>query len=105
MDYTLRHERLDAYALAREVARTLRATRFPRGDSDLQNQARRAADSVCLNLAEGCYRDGKDRLQHFRIAAGSAAEACAVLDLLDLQGAPELQARLRRVVAMLCKLR
>jgi hypothetical protein len=36
---------------------------------------------------------------------GSAAEACAVLDLADLPEGAARQAELRRVVAMLCKLR
>jgi hypothetical protein len=36
---------------------------------------------------------------------GSAAEACAVLDLVDLPEGAARQAELRRVVAMLCKLR
>ena len=39
------------------------------------------------------------------MAAGSAAEVCAVLDLVDIEGVADMQARLRRVVAMLCKLR
>ena len=56
------------------------------------------------DLAEGCYREAKDRLHFFRVAAGSAAEACAVLDLADVDGAAYLQARLRRVVVMRCKL-
>jgi len=57
------------------------------------------------NIAEGAYRIGKDRGRHFRIAMGSAAEACAVFDLVDLPDGPARQAELRRVVAMLCKLR
>jgi four helix bundle protein len=105
MSHVLSHERLDVYQLARGVARWVRATRFPPGDSDLHNQARRAADSVLLNLAEGCYRSGADRLRHYRIAMGSAAEACAVLDLVDLADGAARQAELRRVVAMLCRLR
>ena len=105
MTHDLSHERLDAYRLARSVARWVRATPFPRGDAPLKDQARRAADSVVLNLAEGAYRIGKDRQRHFRIAMGSAAEACAVLDLVDLPDGPARQAELRRVVAMLCKLR
>jgi len=105
MTYDLSHERLDAFKLARSVARWVRATPFPRGDSALKDQAKRAADSVVLNIAEGAYRIGKDRGRHFRIAMGSAAEACAVFDLIDLPDGPARQAELRRVVAMLCKLR
>ncbi len=106
MKHTLSHENLDAYKLAVQIARWIRHTPFPRGDSALKDQARRAADSVVLNLAEGAYMGTpKERGRHFRIARGSAAEVCAVLDLIDLDGGPERQVELRRVVAMLCRLR
>jgi four helix bundle protein len=105
MEHTLSHETLDAYKLAVEVDRWFRRTRFPHGEAALKDQARRAADSVVLNLAEGAYRQGKERAKHYRIARGSAAEACTVLDLIDLEGAAERQQQLRRVVAMSCRLR
>ena len=105
MKHSLSHENLDAYRLARDVARWIRATRFPTGDSALRDQAVRAASSCVLNIAEGCYSLGGNRKKHFRIAMGSAAETCAVLDLVDLTGGAERQAELRRVVAMLCKLK
>ena len=57
------------------------------------------------NISEGVYRIGKEREMHFRIARGSAAETCAVLDIVDLDEGPTRQAQLRRIVAMLCKLR
>ncbi len=105
MDRFLRHEKLIAYQVALAVAQQVRSARFPRGDADLKDQARRSAQSVCLNLAEGTLRQGKDRLHHFRIAAGSAAELCAVLDLVDIEGRDELQRSLRRVVALISGLR
>ena len=105
MKHTLSHESLDAYRVAVDVARWVRRTRFPHGEAALKDQARRAADSVVLNLAEGAYREGKDRHRHYRIARGSAAEVCAVLDLLDFEEGPQRQQQLRRVVAMTCKLR
>ena len=43
-------------------------------DASLRDQIRRAANSVAFNVSEGGRRMGKDRVQHFRIAAGSAAE-------------------------------
>jgi four helix bundle protein len=45
----------------------------------LECQIRRASASIALNIAEGAQRSGKDRLQHYRIAAGSAAEVHAAL--------------------------
>ena len=48
-------------------------------DADLARQLRRAASSVPLNIGEGNQRRGGDRLHHFRIAAGSAAETTAAL--------------------------
>lgn len=105
MQHSLPHERLDAYRVALEVARWVRATPFPAGDSALRDQAVRAASSVALNIAEGASSQGGNRGKHFRIAQGSAAETCAVLDLVALPGGVERQAELRRVVAMLCKLR
>jgi hypothetical protein len=44
-------------------------------------------------LAEGAFRTGKDRMHHYRISAGSAAEAESGLDLA--LGWPSLEASLR----------
>ncbi|MBM4368505.1 MAG: hypothetical protein FJ102_19980, partial [Deltaproteobacteria bacterium] len=49
-------------------------------------------------------REGAASKQHFRIARGSAAEACAALDFCGVPGASEQQAKLRRVGAMLRRL-
>ncbi len=43
-------------------------------DKALEDEARRAAISVALNLSEGRLRMGRDRLHAWRIAAGSGAE-------------------------------
>jgi four helix bundle protein len=43
-------------------------------DPDMARQIRKAAQSIPANLAEGRKRVGRDRLHHFRVAAGSAAE-------------------------------
>ena len=50
-------------------------------DADLARQLRRAASSAPLNLAEGRRRVGRDRPHFWRIAAGSAAEVRAALDV------------------------
>jgi len=97
------HEILDCYRLAVGVARWVLAQRFPPRCSELADQAVRAATSVPLNIAEAC-RQGAAGRNHFRIAMGSAAELCAVLDLVDLPGGAERQAELRRIGAMLRRL-
>lgn len=71
---------------------------------------RRAAASVVLNIAEGTQRTGKDRLHHYRIAAGSAAEVRSALGLARAWGYVEVAAvatvdvLLDRVLAMLWRL-
>ena len=50
-----------------------------RCDGDLAGQMRRATASVLLNLVEGARRVGKDRVQLYRVSAGSAAEVRAAL--------------------------
>ena len=79
-----------------------------KADRSLADQLRRAASSVVLNLAEGNHRSGKDRLQFFRIAAGSAAEVKAALEVALAWGmidpSPAAEAELDRVLAMLWRL-
>src|SRR5439155_12162276 len=43
-------------------------------DRSLADQARRAAQSLVLNLAEGRKRRGRDRSQCFRVASGGGEE-------------------------------
>jgi four helix bundle protein len=69
-----------------EFAALIRAARIRRSDSSLANQLSRALTSVPLNLAEGNRRVGKDRTHLFRIAAGSAAEINACLDVAEAMG-------------------
>ena len=84
-----------------DVARWVASRQFPRGDADLRNQAVRAARSMVLNIAEGCGRHGKSRKYPYSVAAGSAAEVGAVLDLVDFDGGASQQQKLRRVALML----
>ena len=81
MAFEFPHERLLAYQLAVEVRRRMADLRWRTGDGDLKNQGLRAAASIALNLAEGRARQGKARVNHYRIALGSAAEVSAVLDI------------------------
>jgi four helix bundle protein len=109
MSYHFAHETLDCYRLAVEVANWFQRASFPRGRAELKKQALDAADSVVLNIAEGAGRRhgrtdaGKN---HHDIALGSAAECCAILDLVNaIDGARDQQQKLRRVGAMLAKMR
>jgi len=82
--------------------------RLMKMDRSLADQLRRAASSVVLNIAEGNRRTGQDRLQFFRIAAGSAAEVRAAMDVARAWGmiepTPQAEAQLDRVLAMLWRL-
>ena len=101
MEYRFDHENLDVYRLALEVARACAVLRIPAGRAHLRDQLQRAADSVVLNIAEGRARGGDAGRNHFRIAAGSAAETCAALDLVGSPEAAAEQPKLRRIGAML----
>ncbi len=52
----------------------------------LANQMEAAASSIALNIAEGNRREGRDRLHHFRIAAGSANEVRSGLRVAEAWG-------------------
>ena len=104
MQFRFDHETLDVYKLSLEVSRWFSVADFPRGWAWLRDQGVRSAGSVPLNIAEGRSRAGAARKNHYRIAMGSAAEACAVLDIIELPGGTEHQEKLRRVGAMLAKL-
>ncbi len=104
MPHYFDYEQLHMYKLAVQVARWMRSTPWPSGNGKLRDQAVRAADSVVLNIAEGRMRGGvRAGRNHYRIALGSAGEAAAVLDLIDLPAGAEHQQLLRRIGAMLCK--
>jgi len=100
--FTFPHERLEVYRLAVDVARRVRAARWPRRTAHIRDQAVRAAESVVLNIAEGVGRGpGDARTNHHSIAFASAAECLAALDVVDLSDKEPIEASLRRVGAML----
>ncbi len=79
---------LIAQEVAQSVVRSLRTvvSVIARHDSSLADQVRRAASSVLLNVAEGSRRVGRDRLYLYRVAAGSAAETLAALEIARCWG-------------------
>jgi len=84
------HDRLRAYASAIEFYRVVRVirARLPRGLGPLGDQLSRAAQSVCLNLAEGAAARSRDvKRRHWDIALGSEGECAAALDLLEIEQA------------------
>ena len=91
--------RFEAYEVALQVAQALTPiiAAITQHDPDLAKQMRKATSSVVLNLAEGACRTGRDRIHHYRVATGSAAEARSGVRLAlvwhylgaDLAGAAE----------------
>ena len=80
--------RFHAYDAALGLVTALRPVigQLAKKDRALTDQMRRAASSVALNIAEGNRRNGQDRVQFFRIAAGSAAEVRAALEVAAAWG-------------------
>ncbi len=103
---------LEVHRLAVEAAAAALklSSTVPKRMEFLTEQLNRAACSMALNLAEGHGRFGKDRMQHWRIAYGSAKEAGTALELLvsggliDDEAAARLMARLDSVRAMTSRL-
>ena len=87
---------LQIYQDSLDLIRGLRplVTALERKDKDLARQLRRAASSIPLNIAEGNRRNGKDKAYHFRVAAGSAAETGAALEVAAAWGHLESPATL-----------
>ena len=102
------HRKLDVYRVACEFVRWVEALEPPlRGNANLRDQLRRAAQSVVLNVAEGANQESLGaRRRHYRIAKGSAGECDAVLDLVEASGVEVASGRRLndRVGAMLARL-
>jgi four helix bundle protein len=103
------HGRFEVMEVALEMVRAV-AWIIGGVQGDLAGQLRRAASSVPLNIAEGNRRGGRDRMYHFRVAAGSCDETRAALRVAVAWGdvgardvAPAL-ALADRVLAMLYRL-
>ena len=66
----------DLYDVALNLIAALRpiVERLRQRDRDQALQIKKAANSILANVGEGSRRQGRDRLQHWNIAAGSAGE-------------------------------
>src|SRR6185312_12575698 len=109
----LHFQKLDVYQRAIELLVLAQRVRqsLPKGHADLADQLRRAAQSICQNIAEGCGRTTRpDKAKHYTIARGSAMECASHLDVMridELINAEHFERGadlLERVVAMLTKL-
>jgi four helix bundle protein len=79
-------------------------------DKSLEDQIRRAASSIALNLGEAEYSDAGNRRARFFTAAGSAGETLIALwvamgwEIVERREGQAAVALLRRIIAMLWKL-
>src|SRR5260370_24605535 len=81
----LPHERLYAYQEARKLLLCVCEARI--ADGKLRDQAMRAAQSICLNIAEGAGRSGPaDKARVYAIAHGETWEVVAALEIALLTG-------------------
>ncbi len=78
----------DALTVALELAAAMPAilSQIRPHDRTLCDQLSRAATGIALSVSEGRQRIGRDRLQLYRVAAGSAAEVETCLALAEALG-------------------
>src|SRR5688572_18420041 len=105
-DMLLPFQRLDAYAVAKELARTVHAAKI--GDTELRDQATRAAKSTFLHICEGLPNESVAmRRRYFVGANNSLHETIGAMDLAVTIGAArpedgavvqELGVRLKRML-------
>ena len=107
------HERLDVYQLGLDFMAEADGVveQLPRGRGHLGDQLSRASTSIVLNIAEGAGKFSKpDKNRFYQMAAGSATESAAILDVLlrlKLIQQPVHSSgkeKLDRIMAMLVKL-
>jgi four helix bundle protein len=104
-------QRLDAYRVARELARRVHASKIR--DRELRDQATRASKSCFLCLCEGLPNEGVAlRNKYFVEARNSLAETVGAMDLAaiigvvredDANAIQELGSRLRRMLTALLR--
>lgn len=110
----LAHEKLDAYAVALELAELAHqlSKQLPRTKGQLGDQLTRASEGIVLCIAEasGVAWHSAEQKRFFRAARASALECAAILDICNIRsvGKPEVRRHARqlilRLVQMLTKL-
>ena len=84
-NYEMPMHRLDAYRVAKEFLATVVEAQI--SDAKLRDQAVRAAQSTCLNIAESTGRwSAADRARVCHIARGECCEAVAALEIASISG-------------------
>jgi len=89
---------LRIYAVLLDLVRSLVPVirELERHDPDLARQCKRALSSGPLNVAEGAYARGKNRLARYHTALGSMREVLACLEVANAMGyLPEIEPKLR----------
>ena len=104
-------QRLDAYVVAKEIAKRVHEAKIR--DSELRDQATRAAKSCFLTLCEGLPNDSVPmRRKYFTMSRNSLHELVGAMDLAHVIGAvdgdaadevQELGVRLRRMLGALMR--
>jgi four helix bundle protein len=105
----LPHHKLHAFGVATELLVAVRSADIR--DVHLRDQAMRAAQSTCLNTAEGAARVTRaDKARAFTIARGECVEAAAAVEIAVLCGTAKqddsdrVAAIVHRLVGMLTRL-
>ncbi|HEX9294295.1 MAG TPA: four helix bundle protein [Polyangiaceae bacterium] len=89
---------LRIYPILLELVRSLRplVAQLERRDPDLARQCRRALTSAPLNVAEGCYSRGRNRIARYHTALGSLREVLACFEVAAALGyVPDVDTELR----------
>jgi len=85
-DQLIPMQRLDAYVVAKEIAKRVHESRIR--DSELRDQATRAAKSCFLTLCEGLPNDSVPmRRKYFTMSRNSLHELVGAMDLAHVIGA------------------
>jgi four helix bundle protein len=85
-DNTIPMQRLDAYVVAKEIAKRVHEAKIR--DNELRDQATRAAKSCFLTLCEGLPNDGVAmRRKYFTESRNSLHEVVGAMDLAHAIGA------------------